>query len=226
MGSILEHLTLHKENESKNEEAALQEVFAMHSYVLQPPPPLKPQSDLSRTKNSDSSDYQSSNTSIATTLASPFHVASKEAELNTDVSERSLQSIILATGRKTIACSNMLFEQKQCRACSSSSDDSNYSSQSTVSSQGTKDCFRLPDEITSSYDLDNLILSKPDEESFQDNRIVLTFSSSLGIEPESTDSDTLSEDSIQEEAQRHSEKMEDSLAKMNLTINPHHFDPL
>lgn len=236
MGSILEHLTPHKENENnqamkftlpvdvtKNEATALQKA---HSYVLQPPP-LKPQLDLSRTESSDSldsSDYQSSRTSIATSV-SPLHVAPRKEELSTDA---TLQSIV---GHRVTACSNLSFEQKQCRAYSSS-DDESFSSQSIASSQDAQTSLRLP----SSYD--KLILSTPDGysavEEPQDNRIVLTFSSSLScnytenvifIEQESNDTDTFSEDSNQEEVQGH-ENIDGSLANMNLTINPHHFDPL
>lgn len=255
MGSIFEYLTLYTDKEKKQAtkftlpvnnsillakqpkeaEIVQDKSIAQHSYTLQPP---TLQSDWTESiESSDgSSDYQSSNTSIITTSASP-HLEENTSHVRGHSDggcASSLHCVSLADGHETIACSNLLFEQKLCRTCSSSSEYS-YSSHSTTGlqtySEDRTHCeshFNGKPPFTS--DLDELILGKDSDtegslDLFRDNRVVLTFSSSLScnenviiIKAESDDSDDLSYDSTQE--------IQSLPEDTNLTINPHHFDPL
>ena len=214
MGSILEYLTpdhlgkkqiLPAETTSISTQQSKDAREQVVPFMLHPPP-LKLQQEcfnMSETKSQESeSDCLSSNTFIATgeTLQ---HLHEAEFE-----SDDSLLSVTLDNG--TIACSNQLFEHKLCRTgsydcCSSQSvqtfDDESQGHHSNI----YEDSHCEPGEA-------------------QDNRIILTFSSSQSysnenviiIEPES---DTLSLDRTQD-------KLQQSLPATNLTINPRHFDPL
>lgn len=248
MGSILEYLTPDKKqatkftlpmknpSETAQQEADELQMIPMH-YVLQPPPLKQLDSFiLSRKESSESSSgYQSSNTSIATSTLphlgeTPLPITPGEAEFE---SASLLHSTSFVNEHHTTACSNLLFEQMLRRTSSSFSADSQSTTVAEDNHQG------LHSKIISYYDIDKLILSQTDEDSdvedslglFQDNRVILTFSSSQSddnetvilMEPESADSD-----STREEFEDHglSEKLKGSLAETNLTINPHHFDPL
>ena len=250
VGSIVEYLALHKDNGTDEPPKFMlpvnnptQQAIDLHTdsisdeykqYVLQP----SPHSTWSDKKNT-------STTSVATTATLPQLDEStvyREAELNFGGSTNYSKSS-QGDGNNTVACSNLLFERKHCsnnyRTSSSSSDDSFSSVSTTGSAALYKDASAAEfcDTKNITYNLDELILSKPDEysdeegslELSQDNRIVLTFS------PQSCNENVITIDSDMDsgtiptsssEEQDTQEDMPESLTETNLTINPHHFDPL
>ncbi len=229
--SIIEFLTVHTDYQTDNrtplklsttEFAEKSEDFPSkmttfindysHSYVLQLPP-LKAHSNPLDTTNSD---YQSSTASM-----SPMHQVQQDSMVATNYFK--VQDTNYWHTRRHVACLNLLFDGKQ----HYDGQNSNYSH--SISSDDTNENTGKDSE----YDLDSLILDELGEcetdnssDITQDDCIMLTFPPTQGhscgdnlanVKPKTEESDN-KEELIT--------TVEEDLAESNLTINPHHFDPL
>ena len=183
-----------------------------HSYVLQLPP-LKTHSNPTDTTNSD---YKPSTIYTPTFQVQESIVPINYFKVHDDSSVSHLHT------RRHVACLNLLFDEKQ------HDDSQNTNCSHCISSDEAN-------EKDSEYDLDSLILDKlgdsETDNSSQNDCIMLTFPptqchncnenlTTVNVEPKDDESDD-KEQLIQKHI-----TMEGHLAESNLTINPHHFDPL
>lgn len=237
--SIFEFLTLHTDYQTNNrtplalsatefvekseDDYPSMAIFSnySHSYVLQLPP-LKTHSNPPDILNSD---YQPS-----TASTSVAHQAQQDFTATTDYfNAQDDPNTSYWHTRRHVACLNLLFDGKQ------HFDSKNSSYSHSTSSNNSNEVNQKDSE----YDLDSLILdeleignSEADNASdvTQDDCIMLTFpptaDHSCGDDSLTTVEPKAEESGNTEQLTENHTTIEEHLAESNLTINPHHFDPL
>lgn len=200
--------TAHLKDEQPKEYPSLTKFNSYnHSYLLQLPP-------LKTHSNHPDSDYQP-----FTTIISPYH-DQQDSQSTSYFNVQDELNTSYWQARRHVACLNMLFDGKQHY-------DSKNSSYCYSTSSDNTDTVQ---HKNSEYDVDSLVLEELEDseggslsDTTQNDWNILAF-------PPSSDSHSYNDnvrsinESNNDDGKSHA--MEEHLADSNLTINPHHFDPL
>ena len=187
-----------------------------HSYMLQLPP-LKAHPNPPDALSSDYQPFATSTPTAHQAQQDPANYFNVQDDLNASYWQT----------RRHVACLNLLFDGKQ-------HDDSKNNS--SYSHSTSSDDTNATNKKDSEYDLDSVILeelqnSEADSSSdiTQDDCIMLTFPPTEGHscgDNVTTVESKAEETGDKEEVIENGTTMEEHLLESNLTINPHHFDPL